>query len=379
MGMILTEEQGLLRDSAREFFKEKAPVTALRKLRDEKDATGFSRALWKDMVDMGWSGITVPEEYGGLDFGFQGLTIVLEESGKYLTASPLVATALLGTTALVLGGSEEQKKEILPSVVTGDTLLTVAVDEGPHFNPAGIAMAAESSNGNFTLSGQKTLVLDGHVADKIIVAARTDGASGDTSGITLFLVDGDASGLTRENLAMLDSRNASVLTFSNVKVAADCVVGEVGKGFDILDEVLDRAAIGLAAEMLGSSSEIFDVTLEYLKERTQFGQLIGSFQSLQHRAAIMFSKLEMSRSVVMEAASAVDEGSTQVPHLASLAKAYVNETSNSVSKDGIQMHGGIGMTDEHDAGLYIKRSRVAERTFGSTGYHHDRYGVLNGF
>lgn len=379
MGMILNEEQTLLHDSAREFFKEKAPVAALRALRDEKDAMGYSKGLWKDMVEMGWPGIIVPEAYGGLDFGFQGLTIVLEQSGRALTASPLVSTVLLGAHTLVLGGSEAQKETLLPQIVSGDLTMTAAIDEGAHFNPAGIALEAKAVGDDFVLTGQKTLVLDGHVADKMIVAARTSGSAGDKEGITLFLIDGDATGVSREKLSMLDSRNAALVTLSSVKVGSDAVVGEVDKGFCILEQVLDRAAIGLAAEMLGSISEVFDFTLEYLKERTQFGQVIGSFQSLQHRAAIMFGELEMARSVIMEAASAVDEGSAQVQQLASLAKSFVSETANLVTREGVQMHGGIGMTDEHDMGLYIKRSRVAERTFGSAAYHHDRYASLNGY
>jgi alkylation response protein AidB-like acyl-CoA dehydrogenase len=379
MGMILTEEQILLRDSAREFFKEKAPITALRKLRDDRDAHGYSKELWNDMVEMGWSGIVIPEDHGGLDFGFQGLTIVLEESGHTLTASPLISTVVLGAYTLVLGGSEDQKAALLPQIAAGDLTMTVAIDEGPHFNPAGIALEAKASDGGFVLNGQKTLVLDGHVADKIIVAARTTGSAGDKDGITLFLVDSDASGVTREKLVMLDSRSAAVVTLANVKVEAGSVVGDVDKGFCILEQVLDRAAIALAAEMLGSLAEVFDFTLEYLKERKQFGQVIGSFQSLQHRAAIMFSEIEMARSVVMEAASAVEEGSAQVSQLASLAKAFVNETANLVTREGVQMHGGIGMTDEHNVGLFIKRARVAEHTFGSVGYHHDRYATLNGY
>lgn len=379
MGMILTEEQILLRDSAREFFKEKAPVMALRKLRDDKDESGYSKDLWADMVEMGWSGITIPEAFGGLDFGFQGLTIVLEESGHTLTASPLVSTVVLGAATLVLGGNEDQKAALLPAIAAGDLTVTAAIDEGAHFNPAGIALEAKASGGGFVLNGQKTLVLDGHTADKIIVAARTNGSAGEKQGITLFLVDGAASGVTREKLTMLDSRNAAVVTLSNVKIGADAVIGEEGKGYCILEQVLDQAAIALGAEMLGSLSEVFDFTLEYLKERKQFGQVIGSFQSLQHRAAIMFSEIEMARSVVMEAASAVEERSAQVSQLASLAKAFVNETSNLVTREGVQMHGGIGMTDEHNVGLYLKRSRVAERTFGSAGYHHDRYASLNGY
>lgn len=385
MAMVLTEEQTLLRDSAREFFKETAPVTAFRKLRDEHDETGFSPELWTSMVEMGWAGIIIPEEYGGLDFGFQGLSIVLEESGRTLTASPLVATVLLGTYSLVLGGSEKQKSDLLPKVAEGTLLMSVAIDEGPHFGPAKTAMEAKTdgeakADGEaYILNGEKTFVLDGHVADKIVVLARTSGTSGDKGGLTLFLVDGTAPGLAREKLSMVDSRNAAHLTFDNVKVASGDVVGKVGQGLTIIDAVLDRAAIGQASEMLGGMSQVFETTLDYLKERRQFGQLIGSFQSLQHRAAQMFSEIEMSKSAIMEAASAVDEGSDFVPFLASLAKANVNQTYNLVTREGVQMHGGIGMTDEHDVGLFLKRARVAEHMFGSTVYHRDRYATLSGF
>lgn len=377
MGMILTEEQTLLKESAKSFFEEQAPITAFRKIRDDKDETGFSKDLWSSMVEMGWAGIIIPEEYGGLDFGFQGLALVLEESGRTLTASPLIATVLLGAGTLIESGSDTQKSELLPKIASGEMLMTAALDEGPHFDPKATALSAQEEGDGYVLSGTKTMVLDGHVADKIIVLARTSGDPGDDAGLTLFLVDNGSKGLTCDRLNMLDSRNASVITFDGVKVSKADVIGQVGAGFDVIDRVLDRASIGLAAEMLGSSSHVFESTLEYLKERRQFGQLIGSFQSLQHRAAHMFSQLEMSKSVVMEAASAIDEGSNQVPALASLAKAFVNETSNEVSREGIQMHGGIGMTDEHDVGLFLKRSRVAEHTFGSASYHRDRYARLN--
>jgi acyl-CoA dehydrogenase len=379
MAMVLTEEQTLLRDSARSFFGETAPVAEFRKLRDQKNSDGFSRDLWSAMVEMGWAGIIIPEEYGGLDFGFQGLSIVLEESGRTLAASPLVASVLLGALTVNLGGSEAQKSEILPKVADGSLLMAVAIDEGPHFDPKKTVLAATQSCDGFTLSGTKTFVLDGHVADKIVVLARTSGSAGEVSGLTLFLLDGGAKGLKREKLSMLDSRNAALLTFDKVTVNKTDVLGQVGGGMDILGPVLDRASIGIASEMVGSASHIFEMTLEYLKERRQFGQLIGSFQSLQHRAAHMFSRLEMSKSVVVEAASAVDEGSNEIPSLASLAKAFVNETMNEVSREGIQMHGGIGMTDEHDVGLFLKRARVVEHTFGSASYHRDRYAQLNDY
>lgn len=379
MGLVLDEEQTILKDSAKAFFTEQAPVTAFRKLRDEKDDTGFSRELWASMVEMGWAGINIPEAYGGLDFGFQGLALVLEEQGRTLAASPLVSTVILGAGTLLEAGSEAQKSDLLPKIAAGELLITVAIDEGPHFDPAKTALEAKTDGDGFLLSGEKTLVLDGHVADKVIVLARTAGSKGDAEGLTLFLVDGATEGLSRERLKMLDSRNAALLTFDHVKVTSDAVVGTLGGGLDALEKVLDKAAIGLAAEMLGGASAVFEMTLEYLKERRQFGQLIGSFQSLQHRAADMFTQLELSKSIVMTAATAVDENANDVSSLASLAKAFLNETSNQVTREGIQMHGGIGMTDEHDVGLYLKRSRVAEHTFGSAGYHRDRYARLNDY
>ncbi|TNE41349.1 MAG: acyl-CoA dehydrogenase [Alphaproteobacteria bacterium] len=379
MGLVLDEEQTILKDSAKAFFADQAPVTAFRKLRDEKDETGFSRELWRAMAEMGWAGIVIPEAYGGLEYGFQGLALVLEEQGRTLAASPLVSTVLLGAGTLMEAGSEAQKSALLPKIAEGSLLLTVAIDEGHHFNPAQTAFEAKSDSDGFILTGEKTFVLDGHVADKIIVLARTSGNKGDREGLTLFLVEGTAEGLTRERLKMLDSRNAALLMFDQVKVTGDAVIGAIGGGYDALESVLDRAAIGLAAEMLGSASAVFEMTLDYLKERRQFGQLIGSFQSLQHRAADMFTQLELSKSIVMTAATALDESSNEISSLASLAKAFVGETSNKVTREGIQMHGGIGMTDEHDVGLYLKRSRVAEHTFGSAAYHRDRYARLNDY
>ncbi|TNE56745.1 MAG: acyl-CoA dehydrogenase [Alphaproteobacteria bacterium] len=379
MGLVLDEEQTILKDSAKAFFAEQAPVTAFRKLRDSNDETGFSRDLWSAMAEMGWAGIIIPEEFGGLDFGFQGLTLVLEEQGRNLTASPLVSTVLLGAGALLEAGTEAQKNALLPMIAAGELLMTVAIDEDHHFDPANTALAAKADGDGYVLTGEKTFVLDGHVADKIIVLARTSGEKGDRKGLTLFLIDGTAGGVTRERLDMLDSRNAARIKLDQVKVSSEAVMGPIDGGYDALSKVLDRAMIGLSAEMLGGAAAVFEMTLEYLKERRQFGQLIGSFQSLQHRAADMFTQLELSKSVVMTAATAMDEGSNEIASLASLAKAFVSETSNQVTREGIQMHGGIGMTDEHDVGLYLKRSRVAEHTFGSAGYHRDRYARLNDY
>jgi alkylation response protein AidB-like acyl-CoA dehydrogenase len=374
---VLTEEQTMLRDAAKSWVSEKSPVTAFRKLRDSGNADGFDRAAWREMAQMGWAGIIIPEEYGGSGLGYLTLGLVLEEAGRTLTASPLISTALTATTALLLAGNDAQKKEWLPKITEGKAIATLAVDEHAHHAPEKIALAAKKAGGGYTLSGKKTFVLDGGTADLSIVAARTSGK--DKSGITLFLVPGNAAGLTRHALKSVDSRGVANLELKDVEVPASAVLGSVDGGFDVLDATLDRARAGLAAEMLGSAMQEFEVTLDYLKTRVQFGQVIGTFQALQHRAAKMFTDLELTRSCVEATLSAIDRNANDVPALASLAKAKVNELAHLVSNEMVQMHGGIGMTDVHDAGLYLKRARAAEATFGSASYHRDRYARLMGY
>ncbi len=383
MGLVLTEEQTLLRDSARDFIQDKSPVSAFRALRDAGNEDGYSKELWQGMAEMGWAGMLIPEEHGGLDFGFQGMGIVMEEAGRTLTASPLLASVVLGGSAIVLAGSDAQEKDILPKLATGEILLALAVDEGAHHAPERIMMSATRDGDGFVLNGEKTAVLDGHIADKVIVAARTSGTPSQPGvtpeGLTLFVVDGDAQGLTKTRRDMVDHRNSDTLTFDNVRVSADAVLGGVDEGGHLLNMVLDRGRVALAAEMLGSMSQVFQLTLDYLKERRQFGQLIGSFQSLQHRAAHMFSEIELSKSAVLAALTAIEEDKANASQLASLAKAVVNEAYHLISKEGVQMHGGIGMTDEHDIGFYLKRARVTEHALGSTKYHRARYADLSGY
>lgn len=379
MSFVLSEEQTILRDSAKGFISEKSPVIALRKLRDATDETGFDRRLWEEMAEMGFAGIVIPEEYGGSGFGYQGLGLVLEEAGRTLMASPLVSTALLSASAILIGGSDSQKKSLLPDIAAGKLVMAVAVDEGAHHNPLKIAAKAEKTGNGFTLTGEKNFVLDGHVADKIIVAARTGGTPGEARGITLFLVDANAKGLTRARHIMVDSRNAATVTLDSVEVSADAVLGDVDAGFDVLGETLDRARIGLAAEMLGSATEAFERTLDYLKERKQFGVVIGSFQALKHRAAKIFCELELCKSVVTDALAAIDERRNDVAQAASLAKARMGSTFNLISAEAVQMHGGIGVTDEHEIGFFLKRARVADATFGNAGFHAQRYAELEGY
>ena len=376
---VLNEEQTMIRDSAKSWVQEKSPVTAFRKLRDSGNADGFDRAVWAEMAEMGWAGILVPEAFGGTGLGYLTLGLVLEETGRTLTASPLISTALTATTALLLGGNEEQKKAWLPKIAEGKAIGALAVDEGPHHAPERVALKAEKAGSGYKLNGKKAFVVDGGAADFIIVAARTSGKPGDKNGVTLFVVEGNAKGLTREKLRTVDNRGAANLTLTDVPVPANAVLGSVDNGFGVLESILDRARVGLAAEMLGHAVQSFETTLDYLKTRVQFGQPIGTFQALQHRAARMFTDLELARSCVEAALQAIDRDANDVAQLASLAKAKVGDVIHLVSNEMVQMHGGIGMTDAHDAGLYLKRARVQEATFGGSSYHRDRYATLNGF
>ncbi len=379
MAMVLTEDQNMLRDSAAGFCRDKAPITEFRKLRDEKDETGFSRELWQEMAEQGWAGSIFPEDVGGFDFGYLGFGLILEETGKTLVCSPLISTVLVAGTTVLLAGNEGQQQEIIPAIIGGERIMTLALEEGPAHNPTRIKCKAEKNGSGYKIAGEKKQVLDGHVADTIIVAARTSGDENDADGITLFLVDANAKGVSRSRLHMVDIRNTSNISFDGVEVDESAVLGEVGGASKVLDTVLDRARVGLAAEMIGGLCEAFGTTIEYLKTREQFDVLIGTFQALQHRAAYMFAQVEMAISVVREALSAIDEGSDRVPVLACLAKTRANDTLHLVSNEAVQMHGGIGMTDECDVGFYLKRSRVATETFGNSRFLRSRYAALKGY
>jgi alkylation response protein AidB-like acyl-CoA dehydrogenase len=363
---VLTEEQSMLRDSAKSWVQEKSPVTAFRKMRDSGAALGYDAAAWTEMAEMGWAGVIIPEEYGGSNFGYLSLGLVLEELGRTLTASPLVASALTAASALILGGSDAQKSEWLPKIADGSVVATLAVDEGPHHAPEKVAATVKDGK----LNGKKAFVLEGMAANLLIVSAKVGDA------VELFLVPADARGVTRQKLSLADSRGAANITFENVAVGDGA---KLSGGAALLEKVLDRARAGLAAEMLGAATQAFETTLDYLKTRVQFGQVIGSFQALQHRAAKMFTELELSRSAVEAALAAIDNDSPDVPELASLAKAKMGDTFHLVSNEMVQMHGGIGMTDAHDAGFYLKRARAAEAAFGNQAYHRDRYARLQGY
>jgi alkylation response protein AidB-like acyl-CoA dehydrogenase len=379
MSLALSEEQELLRNTAREFVAEHSPVKALRRLRDEKDAVGFSRELWSEMAELGWAGIVLPEEFGGSGLGYAELGIVLEECGRTLAATPLVSTSLLGGNAILLDGNETLKKEILPAVAKGERILALALEEAAHHAPYAIATRAEASANGYRITGKKTFVLDGHVADQLVVVARGAGKSGDRDGLTLLLVPRGARGLSATRTIMVDGRNAANVTLDGVEVDRSAVLGGAGRGADLLDKVLDRATIGLAAEMLGTLAEAFERTIAYLKERKQFGVPIGSFQALKHRAANMFVEVELSRSIVLDALRAIDENRPDVSQLASIAKARVSDAIHLVGNEAVQMFGGIGVTDEEEIGLFLKRARVAELTLGDAAYHRARFARLNAF
>ncbi len=382
MSLVMSEDQLLLQDSARSFCKENVPVSKLRHLRDTKDATGFDPVLWEQMVALGWTGMAISETYGGFDFGYFGLGIVLEETGRNLVSSPLVPTLLLGATTIGLLGSEQQKQALLPGIVSGELLMALALEEHPIHAPSRIATSAVRKDSHYLLNGKKVFVVDGHTASKLLVVARTSGSPDTTRGISVFLVDPDAPGVTITRTWMVDSRNAAIIEFKDVQVPEQALLGAEGMAWESLSRVLDIARIGLSAEMLGGMQEAFERTLEYLKQREQFGVLIGSFQGLQHRAATMYSDIELCKSLVRAALSALDNpaaSAEDIAKLASAAKAKVSEVFFTVSNEAIQMHGGIGMTDEFDIGFYIKRARVSQQFLGDANFHRDRYATLHKF
>jgi alkylation response protein AidB-like acyl-CoA dehydrogenase len=319
MPLVPSEEQRQFADTAREFLRDHAPVTALRQLRDGRDPLGYSMDLWSRMAELGWAGITIPEQYGGLDFGFAGMGLLLQECGRTLAASPLFATCVLGASAVQLAGNDAQKDEILPMVATGELRLALALEESHRHDPAGVAMAAVRNASGWRLSGLKQFVADGNSAERLVVVARTSGSAGEEQGLSLFLVDAGAPGLERHRLSVMDSRNAARIVFHEVQVGENCLLGEEGGAWPVLAQVLDRGRAALAAEMLGGAEECFERTVAYLKQREQFGAVIGTFQALQHRAAQMFAELELFRTAVRAACDAVDTNAAMLPMLASLA------------------------------------------------------------
>jgi len=379
MALVLTEEQSMLRDSARGLITDKAPVAHLRGLRDSKDATGFSRELWKAFAEMGFSGLLVPENFGGSGLGCVEAGVVMEEIGRTLMPSPFLATAVLAASALSRGGSDAQKAAHLPKVADGSLLAALAIDEGAKHRPLQIKLQAVRSGNGFRLSGAKAFVVDGHTADLLIVAARTGGAAGERNGLTLFLADPKAKGIAVERTAMVDSHNAARIEFDHVEVNADSVLGEVDQGGALLEGVLNIGRGVVASEMVGLSEEVFGRTVTYLKERKQFGKLIGEFQALQHRAAQLYIDIEITRAAVLKALQTLDGDFDKATAAVAVAKARAGTTATLAVQEGVQMHGGMGMTDQFDIGFFMKRMRVSQELFGDSNYQGEQLALMRSY
>jgi alkylation response protein AidB-like acyl-CoA dehydrogenase len=375
----LTPEQDELQRAARAFVEKRLPTSHLRGLRDAKDATHLSRAVWREMAQLGWAGIAVDEKHGGAGLGLVELGLVMEELGRTLAPTPLLATSVIGAAALAAGS--EAVRAHLPALAEGERLIALAFEEERRFAPYACRTTARHAihAGGWILDGEKTFVLDGPAADLLVVVARTAGDSSDREGLTLFVVDRTTAGLTVEPLSMVDSRGAARVRLANVAISSADILGEADKGADLLDRLLARATAALAAEMLGAADAVFHTTIEYLKNRHQFGVAIGSFQGLKHRAAHIFCELELTRSVVRAALVAVENGGADADALVSAAKARASDTFTLVAAEAIQMHGGIGVTDDLDVGFYYKRAKVAELTFGNAAFHRDRFAKLHGY
>ncbi|MDK2770158.1 MAG: acyl-CoA/acyl-ACP dehydrogenase [Sphingomonas sp.] len=375
MPLYLNDEQTMLRESAQQFVAEAAPVSHMRALRDANDATGFSRDLWKQFAEMGFTGILIPEADGGLGLGHVEAGVVLEEIGRNLSPSPFLTTAVAAVAALK---GTAQRERWFPGILSGETVAALAIDERAKHGDA-IGMKAERSGNGFRLTGAKQFVAHGHVADLLIVAARTAGSPEDADGVTLFAVPKDAANPTADPQRLADASLAARMTFDGVEVDADAVIGEVDGGRAVLNALLGAGRTGAAAEMLGVGGGAMDMTVQYLKERKQFGVLIGSFQALQHRAAHLYSELEVARAAVLKAQQLLDAGDAKADEAVSVAKAMAGMASTLAVQEGVQMHGGIGMTDEYDIGFYMKRGRVLAELFGDTNYHADALARAAGY
>ena len=375
--MRLTDDQKMLQDTARTFIADEGSISKqLRHLRDTGCTDGFGHGLWKQFAELGLTGICIPERAGGMGMGAAEAGLVLEEIGRNLTPSPFLTTAVAAVRALE---GSAQAERWFPGIVAGDTVAALAIDEGKRHDPNGITMRAEKAGNGFTLSGAKQFVVHGASADLIIVAARTAGSAGEAAGLTLFAVERDAAGMSIENVVLADSSHAARLTFDKVAVDGDAVIGEVDGGATVLGRALGAGRAGAAAELVGVAAGASAMTLDYLKQRKQFGRLIGEFQALQHRAAHLFGEIEIARAAAQKAAALLDAGDARAELMVSVAKAKAGRVAALAVQEGIQMHGGIGMTDAYDIGLYMKREVVLGELFGSPRYHANRVAELSGY
>jgi alkylation response protein AidB-like acyl-CoA dehydrogenase len=377
--LILTEEEQMVRESAADFLGAQAGPDELRAIRDDENPLGYSAETWQQMIELGWPAILVAEDQGGLGFSHAAMGQIMELSGNSLACSPLFATAIAGASVLSLGGTDAQKSELLPMVAAGELTLALAIDETARHDPANVAMTAVAKDGGYTLNGSKRFVTDGNIADQLIVSARTSGEPGETDGISLFLMPRDANGVEVTRMPMVDSRNAANIRFSDVNVGSEQLIGALDQGMATLQTTLNIANVHLAAELLGIADECFQRTLQYLKERKQYGVVIGTFQALQHRAAILWTEIELCKSIVLKALRELDDSPEDAALLASMAKAKACRAAELATNESIQMHGGIGMTDEFDIGFYLKRARVVQMLFGDRRYHLNRCAELSGY
>ncbi len=379
MPLYHNDDQAMLADSARQFMAEEGNIAKqLRHWRDRDCPDGFGHALWEQFGEMGFTGILVGEEDGGLGMGHVEAGIVLEEIGRNLSPSPFLTSSVLAATALG-HGSSDLRGRYLPGLIEGKSVFAVAIDEGAKHRPERIKMRAEKSGNGFKLSGQKDFVIHGASSDMIVVAARTSGSDDDEDGVTLFAVPKDAANMSHDAVRLVDSSVATHTRFDDVELDGDAVIGEVDGGREVLNAMLKAGRVGAAAEGVGVASGAMDMTVEYLKQRKQFGKLIGEFQALQHRASHLYSEVEIARAAVIKAQQLLDGDSEKADLMASVAKAKVSQTAGLAVREGVQMHGGIGMTDEYDIGLYMKRDRALSEFLGDAYYHAGRVAEMSGY
>ncbi len=378
MAMTLNEDQTMLRDSARSFMATEAPPAHFRKYRDMNCKDGFSHDLWKQFAEMGFTGILIPEADGGMGMGHVEAGIVLEEIGRNLSPSPFLSTSVAAVEALK-AADKAMRVRWFPGILAGETVIGLAIDEGSKHRPEKTALKAERSGNGFKLSGTKQFVVQGASADMLIIAARTAGAPGEQDGLTLFAVEKDAAGLSMEATRLVDSAMAAHVKLDGVEVTSDAVIGDVDGGWSVLSKMLDAGRTGAAAEMVGVGSGAMDMTLDYLKQRKQFDRVIGEFQALQHRAAHLYGEMEAARSIVLKAQNMLDEGHKHAEAYVAAAKAKAGLACNLAVREGVQMHGGMGMTDAFDIGLYMKRDRSLNEFFGDVYFHAYRVATMNGY
>ncbi len=363
MNFAFSEEQEFLRETARRFLEDKCPTSTVRELMASEP--GFDADSWQEMAALGWLAMAIPESYGGAGFTFLETAVLLEEMGRALLPAPFLSTVILGANAVLLSGSEDQKQAVLPSVAEGTLRLALAVtEENGRWDEPGIEMIAHRADDGYRLSGTKSFVVDGHTADRLVVAARTE------TGVTLFLVDAQSEGIERSPVQVMDqTRKLAVVRFADVVVSGDSLLGAEGDGWRTLERVFQIASVALAVESIGGAQKVLEMAVEYAKMRIQFGRPIGSFQAIKHKCADMLVGVESAKSAAYYAAWAVAEDNEEVAVVAPLAKSYCTEKYFSAASENIQIHGGIGFTWEHDAHLYFKRAKSSELLLGDPSYH----------